>query len=997
MAKWKNALLISTIVAPIAFGAGPLGDALATARDSKPSDTKVTIHKYLKTTSNSDSQSVYWGDGTKASGDAFFANTSSDPDGWQKANAGIGFTAFKLPDGLIKIAKDAKGVPTGVPEIDEKATFKYGTTTYNWDDVIKVVEGAQAGVTKDDAIKNANQYTLQINRDTQTGGISYADLAAYLENDSLTDSAEVETDEYGVTDVTLANGNWVIIETTPGAYTKDDEEAVPMVLSLPMINPTVTSAASSNYWFDATGNNDLHLYPKNYTETGNLTVEKQDPEKGVLVGGARIALLQGTPEQITALRNAIKTASTGAVSFFESADNTWLADDAMETKLEGYGVTVVDQEKTSTEEADKGKVTFSELRPGETYYVLETAAPSGYTLNGVIQEADLSLVTGDATDKTVEPDSPAVYYKGGSYTLQDYDVPVLDKKVNTQTLVDAINTNSDPSISASFKQDDNTNGIARGQNYQYSITTDVNGDMGTYQSYTITDSVPFQTNVDGFVLGITKSDDTYVPLITAESEQADTGDTTSGDAGNNSYYDTDATKGGLPSGEGVPAYGTEGNPYGGTDAGVISFANEAARTWFITNLGLSDAEVPAFGSDGVQAFLQKYVRITGHTSLYTFDDNGRALVGDTKDGELKISLESNDLMKALGSYVGTAGGHLTTILSARSNSAAQVGKIINTAKLDVTTSFDKLPPKGDTSKTFDAGWEFKKTGDDDQTLAGAGFDLARVVNADDAAVIKENMLEGTNAGTPITEATASKIGTVLTTSTEYGADISATSVSGMEELEQAVVSHKADYAAGPVPTDSEAYEAIIDLLTAQKDHVTSADPVYFTHLYLNDDDENPEYHQPVIEMAAGGMGNNKGMGDILWTLYPQLATTHITGADGYLQYCGLPAGQYELIESVVPAGYTKMADEKFSLGTDGSTAPDDYPFLTSATSKEEMPTDDAIEGTLADGTNYVQIENYKKSIFPLVGGLGTLFAVIAGLLAMGLALLKRKKDMKNEA
>ena len=48
-------------------------------------------------------------------------------------------------------------------------------------------------------------------------------------------------------------------------------------------------------------------------------------------------------------------------------------------------------------------------------------------------------------------------------------------------------------------------------------------------------------------------------------------------------------------------------------------------------------------------------------------------------------------------------------------------------------------------------------------------------------------------------------------------------------------------------------------------------------------------------------------------------------------------------------------------------------------------------------TDDIQIINYEKSIFPLVGGLGTLFAVIAGLLAMGLALLKRKKDMKNEA
>ncbi|WP_274598445.1 hypothetical protein [Weissella confusa] len=40
MAKWKNALLISTIVAPIAFGASPLGDALAQAR---PGSKNVTL------------------------------------------------------------------------------------------------------------------------------------------------------------------------------------------------------------------------------------------------------------------------------------------------------------------------------------------------------------------------------------------------------------------------------------------------------------------------------------------------------------------------------------------------------------------------------------------------------------------------------------------------------------------------------------------------------------------------------------------------------------------------------------------------------------------------------------------------------------------------------------------------------------------------------------------------------------------------------------------
>ncbi|WP_270323544.1 hypothetical protein [Weissella confusa] len=53
MAKWKNALLISTIVAPIAFGASPLGDAFAQA--DRPSSTNVQVHKMETTTDGTDS------------------------------------------------------------------------------------------------------------------------------------------------------------------------------------------------------------------------------------------------------------------------------------------------------------------------------------------------------------------------------------------------------------------------------------------------------------------------------------------------------------------------------------------------------------------------------------------------------------------------------------------------------------------------------------------------------------------------------------------------------------------------------------------------------------------------------------------------------------------------------------------------------------------------------------------------------------------------------
>lgn len=85
--------------------------------------------------------------------------------------------------------------------------------------------------------------------------------------------------------------------------------------------------------------------------------------------------------------------------------------------------------------------------------------------------------------------------------------------------------------------------------------------------------------------------------------------------------------------------------------------------------------------------------------------------------------------------------------------------------------------------------------------------------------------------------------------------------------------------------------------------------------------------------------------------------------------------------------------EKFELGKPGTT-------LASGSAKPGKDGSGPASGTIdgkADINDDVQIIDQQKSIFPLVGGLGTLFAVIAGLLAMGLALLKRKKDMKNEA
>lgn len=111
-----------------------------------------------------------------------------------------------------------------------------------------------------------------------------------------------------------------------------------------------------------------------------------------------------------------------------------------------------------------------------------------------------------------------------------------------------------------------------------------------------------------------------------------------------------------------------------------------------------------------------------------------------------------------------------------------------------------------------------------------------------------------------------------------------------------------------------------------------------------------------------------------------------------------------MIEREAPSGY-QLGGETVYLGQDtGVTGTKfDHAVLFGLGSADDAdvknPYNNKNSGVI-DGkptSDDIQFVNYQKSIFPLVGGLGTLFAVIAGLLAMGLALLKRKKDMKNEA
>ncbi|MCW0926685.1 SpaA isopeptide-forming pilin-related protein [Weissella sp. LMG 11983] len=146
------------------------------------------------------------------------------------------------------------------------------------------------------------------------------------------------------------------------------------------------------------------------------------------------------------------------------------------------------------------------------------------------------------------------------------------------------------------------------------------------------------------------------------------------------------------------------------------------------------------------------------------------------------------------------------------------------------------------------------------------------------------------------------------------------------------------------------------------------------------------------------MTSSMEMGDIYWVTNNSLATTHKSGRDGYLQYCGVADGRYLFRESIAPDGYKQMADVKFTLssGPDSVYQPtDEFPALEDAKGVS-LGTDSQITGLVEnlDG-EYVHIKNYAKGMWPVTGGIGALVVFAIGGVLMTSALVKRRHDNKN--
>ncbi|CAM2733616.1 SpaA isopeptide-forming pilin-related protein [Weissella confusa] len=1095
MAKWKNALLISTIVAPIAFGAGPLGDVLAAPINDKGTSstaTDVVVHKYLNTQDKGNN--YYWGNGEAIeSGDApGGASAFSTANGWQKAQTGYTFTAYALPGDVIKgystqdDEKDKPEISTDyIIPIADVIAYLEGPMGMSAEDVEALTEAEQretaatgadgvtpfayaalasekwSGMLTAELVPAAGETGAPLNTDGagDSGKSNYtfvldddadkvAELITYLDSvdGQGTTPAKQTADTNASGDATfqdLSNNEWIIFETTDPAG--DDSKltrATPMVLNLPMMKSDGSAWFGTNaaYTGDKVGEPAVNLYPKDYLLQGSLKVVKSDID-GQKLAGVDFLLLQDSStgaagiaklrediasnlkfvvtydanKKVTSVDVADPQTTEGAQTIVElgTAEVTALVESAR------YGLSVVDEQTTGDGKngSELGVAKFS-VKPNEVYYVMETSIGTNENVDeiDVVQQVETTPYKEDEEDVNADG---KVYYANGEYKISNLPIPEVDKKIAVQNLMD--NTYN----LGVFQDNDYVTGVSRGEHFQYKVAADFNkylasdvhapnasgpAQLNGYNKFEIVDTFDPEVDITGFQIGTTIGS-TYTPLynvvltINGESQAVD-----GGFSSNGGTYDVE-----------------------------VYAVSDTDKTTDLYNTGADP--------------LKNYMTISGHASSYD-TSGGKSIDKDAETsvkGEITLSLtpnaggtdtktdpgdfSTNPVAKAFVDALTAASaskGQVTLIMDAQTNSAATVGDLNNKVDLTSQSVYGSPTADDDTSKTYNAGWEFVKTDADNQKLENAGFDLSRIVTGSDTQGDRLLNADSKILNTDFTDedvlnayvAEAKKLGTG--TGWYLGGATGSTAEAAFTAALKAY-----DAIATPTDTDKATLaDALLKVMNDSAQYVKTGEPVYFAHL--------DEHSAPAPDMKKTGE-----MGDVLWTPYKELATTHYTDENGYFQYCGLASGPYTLSETDVPSGYDKVDDIKFfiadetlmagtTLGADGMIDLDDNPYATGKPNADteksaawiatatafnaaggnkvyqllnDSWSDDKITGTdttlnlvnLAKQGDVVQVKNYEKSIFPLVGGLGTLFAVIAGLLAMGLALLKRKKDMKNEA
>ena len=1016
MAKWKNALLISTIIAPIAFGASPLGDALAAPKDARPDTTPVILHKQITSDANN-SNTEFWGNG-HANSDAnpFVGTDGTQKNNWKSAGAGYEFTAYQIPtkldDGtkLITFAKGSNSKPTISSEAIDAGKLQVGGTDLKWSDVIEVVAQPVTGTNKyhDESNENTDyviQYSLMI--DAQ-----YQDVFANWAKTNLTTKVTDTTDSTGAAQfdgtagngAALSNGNWVILETgvpsSAGVTTKQQG----MVVSLPMMDAYSIAndekkTGSDNYWFGSAeagyAANVLNLYPKDFADKSDVSVLKTDSKSGEKLSGFGYTVFVASAAKAADIQAEITKDVKANETVRKSLTDQETAGQVKSVKAE---VVTVDGQ---TPKIMLDPTTDLTVGSDDSYFIVESSVPAAadddtkYLLDATIQQ----MIFDEASDnEKLTATTPTIAFHDAVWDVNNYK-PGIDKSIT-------IGSGADTDTAGQGTKDggDTTNGVDRGEDFVWNIVSDLSVDASDYnKKYEIDDTIPYQTNWSAAKVAVAGIDDVFElqHILPTPSNGGLTGHAIT--YGNN---DNPSTTGGTANGALNSAYLKLTVPNGT----YAKLANVTDAKTILDAAGVTDDTT-------LQTFLNTNVTVSGVSSKYHFDDKNRVAIKDA-DGQLTIAVQEQgrELFSALAAaQTDTTKRVMNIALTAHANSAAQASTdITNKVDFDVENNYDVSTDK-DTVKTFDAGWEIVKTDGNNEPLAGAGFDLAVEIpdgttQADKvkrAALLNNffhgDISQGQYAGQDVyDEGLKDKAVTVDGKQTTIGAlwegmfldaaksDQFKTGYNTSGLTSDADIKALA-YTSGATASGASLYDELLSMMTATDYETDGQNVLYFMHK-----DAESGAFMPEMDMSS-----NAVMGDVIWTPVRAWATTHVTGADGYLQYCGLAAGTYALIEKTAPEGYA-LIDNEVKLGNETYEHAETFTLGSGAQGDKNggsgvINGEVNLPGATPQATDDIQIKNYQKSMFPLVGGIGTLFAVIAGLLAMGLALLKRKKDMKNES
>lgn len=668
---------------------------------------------------------------------------------------------------------------------------------------------------------------------------------------------------------------------------------------------------------------------------------------------------------------------------------------------------------------DNGDATFDDLANGQ-WIVFETEAPA--TIESRSQPMVLNLPMANPVE--TEGSQGAWFDGSGNYNVnlypkdfQGYGVePTIDKMINTlqNVAVDELNATWDAdkghpiyggtSVSddaahvksdVTFLENDNKFGVSRGKSYNYTLDMQLPKTINTFSEYGFVDTIPYEVTVNSWTM-YAQVNGKLTPMIQAVDPNGnDSKSSSDGLSQPKSDYDSERVV--TPDDKEADVNFKFAEVNG--DNGRI-----AAR---IFGYGGTLGKTPEALAEQTKFIAENLLRMQGYTATYQFNGDvvteagqygaNRAII-DADTGQMKITTKET-FRSRLADWDGlkndtTGRTSIVFKMNTQTNSAAQANtgdnKIDNKVQMlfdngvtNQDTATDKTGLK-DSAYTTAVGWEFHKTDKYGNPLRGAGFDMGRLVTAQNLENVISQLLSEDNNGNPINDASYLEMFEHLKGSAEYVDEFNKSDYT-TDSAKIAAVKTYLDGQAADLRKRVAEYEAAPDSEKSKYEVY-----VWFIHL----DNQGHGKNQPIVTDMTSSME----MGDIYWVTNTSLATTHKSGRDGYLQYCGVADGRYLFRESIAPDGYKQMADVKFTLssGPDSVYQPtDEFPALEDAKGVS-LGTDSQITGLVEnlDG-EYVHIKNYAKGMWPVTGGIGALVVFAIGGVLMTSALVKRRHDNKN--